>query len=204
MHCEGKFLSLRKRKELYGANGQLLFYLQSKILSFPKVRRPCKPLYHAEPPQTYKGLDPQSDTELFQCKTHISLIGSKMSMHFTNAYNHQPVELALRGTFWDRSAQITIKGGPLDGQIVAYVSRSFLNMRCLLMEAETFYITVAAGFDMFVELSLGLDRSSIFAALLPWPLSSPWQITKRGSAIDTCIHLHFTSVPPTTECSRAF
>jgi hypothetical protein len=61
------------------------------------------------------------------------LVGkAKMVATFTNASNNEPVELLVKGDWFDRSATIT-----LDHVVVAQISRHFLNMRQLLGGQQT-------------------------------------------------------------------
>jgi len=136
LQCDGKIFSLRHRKSIKDMNGNLLFYLQNKILSFP---------------QGFTGLA-ADESQLFEVKSHVSLTGTKMDMHFINASTQQPVALDLRGTFFERRAEIL-----LNGQVVGRVSRQFLNARQLLADNLTFYVTVAPGCDIALIVAFVLS-----------------------------------------------
>lgn len=69
-------------------------------------------------PQGFTGLAPD-ESHLFEVKSHVSLTGTKMDMHFTNASTQQPVVLDLHGTFFERKAEIM-----LNGQVVGRISES--------------------------------------------------------------------------------
>ncbi|KAF9068369.1 tubby C-terminal-like domain-containing protein [Rhodocollybia butyracea] len=136
LQCDGKIFSLRRRKAIKDMNGNLLFYLQNKILSFP---------------QGFVGLA-ADESRLFEVKSQISFTGAKMNMHFINASTQQPVVLDLRGTFFERRAEIM-----MNGQVVGRVSRQFLNARQLLADNLTFYVTVAPGCDIALIVAFVLS-----------------------------------------------
>ena len=47
------------------------------------------------------------DNDLFQVKGHFSMLSSHSTAHFKNASDDQPVELEIKGDWFDRSASIT-------------------------------------------------------------------------------------------------
>ncbi|KEP45199.1 tubby C 2 protein, partial [Rhizoctonia solani 123E] len=74
---------------------------------------------------------------------------------FRNAADGREVVFDLRGSFFDRSAEITCNGQP-----IARISREFMNAGELLFDQQTYYLTVAPGVDvaMMVALCVCMDE----------------------------------------------
>lgn len=73
-----------------------------------------------------------------------------MNVTFTNlASDNKEVELHIRGDWFDRSASIL-----LGEQVVASIARSFFNVRQLLGDQQTYYVTVAPGVDLSLIAAL--------------------------------------------------
>lgn len=80
---------------------------------------------------------------LFEVKGKFSIGSSKMVASFTNAANKAPVELLIKGDWFDRSAAITMNNVP-----VAQISRSFFNMREVFAAQQSYFVTVAPNVDL--------------------------------------------------------
>jgi uncharacterized protein YxjI len=80
---------------------------------------------------------------------------SKMIATFTNASNNKPVELLVKGDWFDRSATIT-----LGNTVVATIGRSYFNVREIFGGKQTYYVTVAPGVDlaMMAAICVCLDE----------------------------------------------
>lgn len=61
---------------------------------------------------------------------------------FQNQSTGQPIELVVKGDWFDRSAVIT-----LGNMTVATISRNFMNAGQLLGGQQTYFLTVAPGVD---------------------------------------------------------
>jgi len=75
--------------------------------------------------------------------TPLPVGSSKSEVHFTNASNHLPVVLHVKGDWFDRSANITFNDQP-----VAHISRSFVNVREVFGDKQSYFVTVAPGVDL--------------------------------------------------------
>lgn len=137
-------------------NGPALFSLRTKIITFPHKR------FYAESPEgkilfevkgKFSSTHPTSHVPVptlqnylsFQCanKSGFGIVGSsKMIATFTNASNNQPVELLIKGDWFDRAATITM------GNItVATISRNFMNVGQIFGNQQTYFLTCAPGVD---------------------------------------------------------
>ncbi|KAF4627723.1 hypothetical protein G7Y89_g10431 [Cudoniella acicularis] len=139
LQCRGQVFSISDRKEFTDTSGRPLFSLRSKLLS---LRRS----FYAEAP---------NGSVLFEVKGKFTFGGAKMIATFNNASNSAPIELVVKGNWFDRSA--TIMMGDI---LVAQISRQFLNMRQILGGAQTYYVTVAPGADlaMIAAICVCLDE----------------------------------------------
>ena len=113
--CKGKVISLHGTKVFTDLQGHELFTVKKKTLAIQKS-------FVCESPQGYS----------FEVKGHFSLGSSKSSVHFKNAADGVPVELDLKGDWFDRSAKIT-----LNGVHVAEVARKFVNVREIFGDKQT-------------------------------------------------------------------
>jgi hypothetical protein len=77
---------------------------------------------------------------------HFSFGGAKMTATFTN-FDGRPVELDVKGDFWDRKAEICWNSVP-----VARINRQFLNAGQLLFDQQTYFLTAAPGGMFFIGL----------------------------------------------------
>jgi len=139
MQCRGQAFSLSDRKEFADNRGMPLFSLRTKLLSIHKS-------FYAEAPD---------GRILFDVKGKFSIGTRKMTATFTNASNHAPIELHVKGDWLDRSATIR-----LGNVVVAQISRSFMNMRQIFGGQQTYYVTVAPGVDltMIAAICVCLDE----------------------------------------------
>lgn len=139
IQCRGQALSLSDRKEFTTSTGAPLFSLRAKLLSIHKS-------FYAES---------SSGQLLFEVKGKFSIGTSKMIATFTNASNQAPVELLIKGDWFDRSAIIS-----MNGTAAATVGRGYFNMREIFGGQQTYYVTVAAGVDlsMIAAICVCLDE----------------------------------------------
>lgn len=74
---------------------------------------------------------------------------------FTNASTNTPIELLIKGDWFDRSASIT-----MGNQVVAQISRSYFNMREVFGGQQSYYVTVAPNVDlaMMAAICVCLDE----------------------------------------------
>lgn len=68
----------------------------------------------------------------FEVKGNFSIGSSKSTITFKNAADGSPVELRLKGDWFDRSAHITFNDTP-----VASINRSFANTRQIFGDKQT-------------------------------------------------------------------
>jgi uncharacterized protein YxjI len=109
LQCRGQTMSLSDRKEFADNAGRPLFSLRTRHFTLHKT-------FYAE---TADG------RELFEVKSKFSIGSSKMIATFTNtASTNAPVELLIKGDWFDRSATIT-----MGDVVVAQIARKMLNMR---------------------------------------------------------------------------
>jgi len=92
---------------------------------------------------------------LFEVKRKFSIGSSKMIATFTNTSNKAPIELVVKGDWFDRSAKIT-----MGDVVVATIGRSFFNMREIFGDQQTYYVTVAPNVDlaMMAAICVCLDE----------------------------------------------
>jgi len=137
--CKGKVFSISDKKEFTDTQGNLLFSLKKKHLTIHKS-------FHGE---NAHGKD------VFKVKGHFSLLSSKSTCTFINAADQREVELEIKGDWFDRSASITCGGTP-----VAHINRSFMNMRQIFGNKQTYFVTVAPNVDLalIAALCVALDE----------------------------------------------
>jgi hypothetical protein len=80
------------------------------------------------------GVNSQKLIEVFN---HFTFLKAKMTVSFTNL-DGKPMELKVKGDYFDRNATITLEGVP-----IARIDRRFLNAGELLFDSQTYYLTVA-------------------------------------------------------------
>ncbi|KAH7337025.1 tubby C-terminal-like domain-containing protein [Rhizoctonia solani] len=141
---EGSALSFREKKTLKQADGRPIFNIQNKLLTIHRRYL------------VYNANESTESEPLFTIKSHFALTGAKIDVEFTNAVDGRQVMFDLRGSFFDRSAEVTANGQP-----VARISRQFLNSGELLFDQQTYYLTVAPGVDaaMMVALCVCMDEA---------------------------------------------
>ncbi|CAE6413629.1 Protein LURP-one-related 15 OS=Arabidopsis thaliana GN=At5g01750 PE=1 SV=1 [Rhizoctonia solani AG-1 IB] len=142
---EGSALSFREKKTLKQADGRPILNIQNKLLTIHRQYF----IYNA---------NESTDSEpLCLIKSHFSVTGAKLDVQFKNAADGRQVQFDLRGSFFDRNAEVTV-----DGQPVARISRQFMNSGQLLFDQQTYYLTVAPGVDaaMMVALCVCMDEKS--------------------------------------------
>merc|ERR1712029_810091 len=105
--CKGKAISARDKKKFTDMQGNELFTLENKLLSF------------------------------------------------NNAANGQEVAIEIKGDWIDRSAEMT-----WEGKTVATIARSFFNVREILGDQQTYFVTVAPNVDLslIAALCVSLDE----------------------------------------------
>jgi len=133
LQCRGQALSLSDRKEFSDRAGRPLFSLRTRHFSLHKS-------FYAEGPD---GL------VLFEVKGKFSIGTSKMVATFTNASNRAPIELVVKGDWFDRSATIT-----LGDIVVAQISRSFFNAGQIFGGQQTYYVAIAPNVDLSLIAAL--------------------------------------------------
>ncbi|KAG8685503.1 hypothetical protein FRC09_014702 [Ceratobasidium sp. 395] len=140
---EGHAFHIRDKKTLMEANGQPVFNIQNKLLS----------IHHQY--LVYNANQSTESEPLFLVKSHFSLTGAKLDVTFTNAADGRQVVFELKGSFFDRNAEITMGGQP-----VARITRQFMNAGELLFDQQTYFLTVAPGVDaaMMVALCVCMDE----------------------------------------------
>lgn len=79
----------------------------------------------------------------FDIEGHFSIGSSKSTVKFVNAADRAPIELQVKGDWFDRSA--TIKLGE---RVVARIMRSFANAREIFASKQTYFVTVAPNVDL--------------------------------------------------------
>ena len=76
-------------------------------------------------------------TKLIEVYNHFAIMKAKMTVSFTNL-DGRPMELQVKGDYFDRNATITLDGVP-----VARIDRRFMNGGELFFDNQTYYLTVA-------------------------------------------------------------
>ncbi|CAE6442609.1 unnamed protein product [Rhizoctonia solani] len=139
---EGNALSIRNKKTLKQADGRPIFNIQNKLLT----------IHHQY--LVYNANESTESEPLFLIKSHFSVTGAKIDVTFKNAADGREVVFDLRGSFFDRSAEIT----QVDtlGDLV-HADRETGE---LLFDQQTYYLTVAPGVDaaMMVALCVCMDE----------------------------------------------
>ncbi|CAE6390873.1 unnamed protein product [Rhizoctonia solani] len=126
---EGSALSFREKKTLKQADGRPILNIQNKLLTIHRQFL----IYNANESTDSEPLD----------------------VTFKNAADGRQVQFDLRGSFFDRNAEVTVNGQP-----VARISRQFMNSGQLLFDQQTYYLTVAPGVDaaMMVAMCVCMDE----------------------------------------------
>ncbi|KAI6801497.1 hypothetical protein KC332_g6838 [Hortaea werneckii] len=137
--CKGKAISARDKKKFTDMQGNELFTLENKLLSINKSMR---------------GVSPSGEHD-FEVKGHFKLLGTHSTCTFTNAANGQEVAIEIKGDWIDRSAEMM-----WDGKTVATIARSFFNVREILGDQQTYFVTVAPNVDLslIAALCVSLDE----------------------------------------------
>jgi len=140
---EGNAFHIRDKKTLMQADGRPIFNIQNKLLSI-----------HSQY-LVYNATQSTESQPLFTVKSHFSMTGANLDVSFINASDNRLVKFELKGSFFDRSAEITMGGQP-----VARISRQFMNSGELLFDQQTYFLTVAPGVDvaMMVALCVCMDE----------------------------------------------
>jgi uncharacterized protein YxjI len=133
VQCRGQTFSLSDRKEFADAAGRPLFSLRTKHFSLHKS-------FYAEDAQEkvlfeVKGKFSSEFFNLILIERYADelVVGSsKMIATFTNTSNKAPVELVVKGDWFDRSAKIT-----MGDVVVATIGRSFFNLREIFGDQQT-------------------------------------------------------------------
>ncbi|CAF9935573.1 MAG: hypothetical protein ALECFALPRED_006486 [Alectoria fallacina] len=137
--CKGKLLSVSDKKVFTDVQGQEIFAMKNKHFTIHKT-------FHAENPKGH---------ELFVITKKFTVLANESTVTFKNESDGRNVELDVRGTWYDRSASVTFGGEP-----VAHISRSIFNMREILADKDTYFVTVAPMVDltMIAALCVSLDE----------------------------------------------
>lgn len=112
---EAKKLSIHQKKVFTDLQGNELFTLGTKTLALFK---------------SFEGESPAGHN--FSVKGQFSVGSSKSTITFVNAADKCPIELRLKGDWFDRSANITLNDRP-----VASITRSFGNAREIFGSKQT-------------------------------------------------------------------
>ncbi|KAI5370086.1 Putative tubby-like protein [Septoria linicola] len=103
--------------------------------------------------KTFYGESPAGHN--FDIEGHFSFGSSKSTVSFVNAGDKAPIELQVKGDWFDRCASIK-----LGERTVASVSRSFANAREVFGGKQTYFVTVAPNMDLslIAAICVGLDE----------------------------------------------
>lgn len=82
--------------------------------------------------KSFVGESPKGESHNFEIKGNFSIGSSKSTITFINAADKTPIELQLKGDWFDRSANITLGERP-----VASINRSFGNAREIFGSKQT-------------------------------------------------------------------
>ncbi|CAK1355531.1 uncharacterized protein RHO25_000789 [Cercospora beticola] len=132
LQVKGKVASLHSKKTFTDMSGAEIFVLAEKKLKLFKT-------FHAESPAGHN----------FDVEGHFSIGSSKSTVKFVNAADKAPIELQVKGDWFDRKASIT-----LGDRVVAQISRSFANAREIFGNKQTYFVTVAPGVDLSLIAAL--------------------------------------------------
>lgn len=143
MQVKGKLASLRSKKTFTDMHGNELFVLAEKRLKIFKT-------FHADSAAgaylEFVYVETSADRitgHNFDIEGHFSIGSSKSTVKFVNAADRAPIELQVKGDWFDRSA--TIKLGE---RVVAQIMRSFANAREIFASKQTYFVTVAPNVDL--------------------------------------------------------
>ncbi|KAI9801091.1 MAG: hypothetical protein M1833_002959 [Piccolia ochrophora] len=123
----GRVMSMSGRKEVSDPQGNPLFTIRKELMSFLGN-------YYLEDPSGKRFLDVKGKLG-FKPKSEISFINTK---------DHHPVNLVMKGNLFASKADITLADS---GVVVARLHRDRWNARDLVGGQQTYYVTVAPGFD---------------------------------------------------------
>ncbi|TKA21673.1 hypothetical protein B0A50_08762 [Salinomyces thailandicus] len=137
--CKGKAISARDKKKFTDMQGQELFTLTNKTISLHK---------------SMHGVSPNGQHD-FEVKGHFKLLGTHSTCTFTNAADGKETAIEIKGDWIDRSAEMTWEGKP-----IATIARSFMNVREIFGDKQTYFVTVAANVDLslIAALCVSLDE----------------------------------------------
>lgn len=104
--------------------------------------------------KTFEATNAQGQL-LFTVKGKFTLMGSKMGATFRNAQDGREIEMLCKGDFFDRKATITV-----DDKVVAQIGRSFVNVREMFGDKQSYQVNVAPGVDlaMMAAVCICLDE----------------------------------------------
>ncbi|KAK4627009.1 hypothetical protein CLAFUW4_04282 [Fulvia fulva] len=126
LKVKGKVVSLSGKKTFTDLQGQELFVLSKKLLKL-------HPTFTAE---SAAGCN-------FEVAGKFSFGSSKSVITFANHADKAPIEMQLKGDWFDRSATIKMGDRP-----VAQIQRSFMNVREIFGSKQTYFVTIAPGVDL--------------------------------------------------------
>ncbi|EJD42418.1 DUF567-domain-containing protein [Auricularia subglabra TFB-10046 SS5] len=127
---KGEHFSLSHRKHVMDAQGNPLFDIRQ---------------HHFRLQKSFYGEDPAGNN-IFEIKGHFSIGTSKSTCTFKSV-NGQEVNLAMKGDWLDRKAEIKDEA---TGQVVALINREFFNMREMFAGQQTYVVSVAPNVDMAI------------------------------------------------------
>ncbi|MCJ1282818.1 hypothetical protein MMC26_002144 [Xylographa opegraphella] len=139
LRVRGNAMSLSERSEVSDNQGQLLFTVRRRLLSFLKD-------YYAEDPSGNKFLAVDGE---------FSFGRNKASISFINASDAQEIQLKMKGDWFDMTTEI--KWGDA---VVARIDREMRTGWQILGGPQTYFVTVAPNVDMalMVALCICLDE----------------------------------------------
>ncbi|RXK37495.1 hypothetical protein M231_05216 [Tremella mesenterica] len=124
--CNARVFSVRDRKVITDLNGNMLYAIHNKLLTF-------LPEYIGEYPVS---------REVFRVKKRWGL-GTMMETTFLDSTSNTHITLTMQGDMWGGSADIML--GPT---VIAQINRSLFNMRQIFGDQQTYYVSVAPGVDL--------------------------------------------------------
>ncbi|KAF2211457.1 hypothetical protein CERZMDRAFT_112557 [Cercospora zeae-maydis SCOH1-5] len=132
LQVKGKIASLHSKKTFTDMSGLEIFVLAEKKLKLFKT-------FHAESPAGHN----------FDVEGHFSIGTSRSTVKFVNAADKAPIELRVKGDWFDRKAKVM-----LGERVVAKISRSFANAREIFGNKQTYFVTIAPNVDMSLIAAL--------------------------------------------------
>ncbi|SCZ99243.1 BZ3500_MvSof-1268-A1-R1_Chr3-1g05900 [Microbotryum saponariae] len=134
LKCSGRAMSFKDKKDFKDPQNNFLFSLREKTMAIHKTQL----------------IEDGSGKDLCKLVKKISIGGSKYIAEFNNLVGDgRPVELKCRGNLLGGAADILY-----NDRVVVQISRQMLNMREAMGGKQTYYTTVAPGFDVSLAAAL--------------------------------------------------